>query len=151
MTTITPFLWFDDDLEEAIEFYSSVFPDAKVHGMNRSPDGTVFTAEFELAGQQFKGLNGGPHFRFTEAISLFVECEDQEEVDRYWAALTAGGGEESRCGWLKDKYGLSWQIIPRQFMEMVSTGNPEQVQRVMAAMQTMIKLDVPALRAAYDG
>lgn len=151
MRSITPFLWFDDDLEEAIGFYTSVFPDAKVHGTTKMPDGKVLTADFELAGQAFKGLNGGPQFRFTEAISLFVECEDQEEVDRYWAALTADGGEESVCGWLKDKYGLSWQIIPVEFLDMVSNAHPEQVQRTMAAMQTMGKMDVAGLRAAYEG
>lgn len=151
MRSITPFLWFDDDLEGAIEFYTSVFPDGKVHGTTKLPDGQVLTAEFELAGQSFKGLNGGPQFRFTEAISLFVECDDQEEVDRYWDALTADGGEESVCGWLKDKYGLSWQIIPVEFLDMVSDGDPEQVQRTMAAMQTMRKFDVAALRTAYEG
>lgn len=111
----------------------------------------MFTADFELAGQQLKGLNGGPEFRFTEAISLFVECEDQEEVDHYWEALTADGGEESQCGWLEDRFGLSWQIIPREFLEMVSSGTPDQVQRVMAAMQTMRKMDVAAFRTAYEG
>lgn len=150
MTTITPFLWFDDKLEEAIDFYSSVFPDAKVHGMNRNPDGTLFTAEFELAGQRLMGLNGGPQFHFTEAISLFVTCDDQEEVDRYWNVLTADGGEESQCGWLKDRYGLSWQIIPRQFPELLATGTQEQTQRVIDVMMTMRKLDVAALEAAYD-
>lgn len=151
MRSITPFLWFDDNLEEAIEFYSSVFPDGKVHSITAMPDGKVLVADFELAGQQFKGLNGGPHFRFNEAFSLFVECEDQDEVDRFWDALTADGGEESQCGWLKDKFGLSWQIIPVEFLDMVSVGDPEQVQRVMAAMQTMRKLEVAPLRAAYDG
>lgn len=119
--------------------------------MMRAPDGKVFTADFELAGQQIKGLTGGPQFRFTEAFSLFVECDDQEEVDRYWAALTADGGEESVCGWLKDKFGLSWQIIPVAFLEMVSDGDPDQSQRVMASMQTMRKLDVAELRKAYEG
>lgn len=151
MRSITPFLWFDDNLEEAIEFYSSVFPGGKVHSTTAMPDGKVLVADFELAGQQFKGLNGGPQFRFNEAFSLFVECEDQEEVDRFWDALTADGGEESQCGWLKDRFGLSWQIIPVEFLQMVSDGDPEQVQRVMAAMQTMRKLEVAPLRAAYKG
>ena len=151
MRAITPFLWFDDNLEEAVAFYTSVFPGGKTHGMMRAPDGKVFTADFELAGQQIKGLNGGPQFRFTEAFSLFVECDDQEEVDRYWAALTADGGEESVCGWLKDKFGLSWQIIPVAFLEMVADGDPDQSQRVMASMQTMRKLDVAELRKAYEG
>ena len=151
MTTMTPSLWFDADLEEAIALYSSIFPDAKTHAMMRGPDGNVFTAEFELAGQRFKGLNGGPQFPFTEAVSISVECEDQDEIDRYWAALTADGGEEGPCGWLKDKFGLSWQIVPVELLDMVSHGSPDQVGRAMAAMQTMSKLDVAALRAAYEG
>jgi predicted 3-demethylubiquinone-9 3-methyltransferase (glyoxalase superfamily) len=151
MTTITPFLWFDNDLEEAIELYTSLFPDAKVHGINRKSDGSAFSAEFELAGQRFNALNGGPDFTFNEAISLFVACDGQEEVDRYWNALTADGGEESRCGWLKDKYGLSWQIVPNEFVRMLSDGTPEQVERVTGAMMTMAKLDVAALQAAFDG
>jgi predicted 3-demethylubiquinone-9 3-methyltransferase (glyoxalase superfamily) len=151
MTTMTPSLWFDADLEEAISLYSSIFPDAKTHSMLRGPDGAVFTAEFELAGQRFKGLNGGPRFPFTEAISITVECEDQDEVDHHWAALTADGGEPGQCGWLKDKFGLSWQIVPVELLDMVSHGSPEQVGRAMGALQTMTKLDVAALRAAYEG
>jgi predicted 3-demethylubiquinone-9 3-methyltransferase (glyoxalase superfamily) len=151
MKSITPFLWFDDDLEAAVELYTSVFPDATVHGMSRSPDGRVFTADFELAGQQVRGLNGGPHYALTEAFSFFVECDDQAEVDRLWAALTADGGQESQCGWLKDRFGLSWQIVPSEFMTMLSQGTPEQVQRVMAAMQPMHKLDLAVLRAAFSG
>ena len=151
MTTMTPSLWFDADLEEAIAVYSSIFPDAKTHSMLRGPDGAVFTAEFELAGQRFKGLNGGPRFPFTEAISITVECEDQDEVDHHWAALTADGGEPGQCGWLKDKFGLSWQIVPVELLDMVSHGSPEQVGRAMGALQTMTKLDVAALRAAYEG
>ena len=151
MTTITPCLWFDDDLEDALDLYSSVFPDTKVLGVNRTPDGKVFTADFVLAGQPLKGLNGGPHFRFSEAISLFVTVDGQDEVDRCWEALTANGGQESQCGWLKDRFGLSWQIVPQEFLDMVSGGDAEQVQRVLAAMQTMGKMDVAALRAAYDG
>lgn len=150
MTAVTPFLWFDGTLEEAVALYTSAFPDAKVHGVMRGPDGAAFGADFELAGQSFKGLNGGPEHRFTEAVSFFVECADQEEVDRYWAALTAGGGEEGRCGWLKDPFGLSWQIVPREFGELMS-GPPEQVQRVTAALMTQARIDVAALRAAYDG
>ena len=151
MRSITPFLWFDDDLEQAIDFYASVFPGGKVHGVTRTPDGRVLAADFEVAGQRVKGLNGGPHFRFTEAFSFFVECEGQEEVDHYWTVLTADGGEEGQCGWLKDRFGLSWQIVPVAFLEMVSGGDPEQAQRVVASMQTMRKLDVAALRAAYEG
>ncbi|HYZ99010.1 MAG TPA: VOC family protein [Acidimicrobiales bacterium] len=151
MRSITPNLWFDDNLEEAVDFYTSVFPDAKVHGMMHRPDGQVLTADFELAGQAVKGLNGGPEFRLTEAFSFFVECDDQAEVDHYWSVLTADGGEESQCGWLKDRFGVSWQIIPTEFLEMVSKGSPEQVERVMAAMMQMRKFDVAALRAAYEG
>jgi predicted 3-demethylubiquinone-9 3-methyltransferase (glyoxalase superfamily) len=151
MKSITPFLWFDDKLEEAIDFYISVFPDAKVHGINRGPDGKAFTADFELAGQAFKGLNGGPQFPFTEAVSFFVECDGQDEVDHYWDVLTAGGGEHGPCGWLKDRFGLSWQIVPSRFLELMFTGTPEQQGRCMAAMQTMSKLDVAALQAAHDG
>lgn len=150
MKAITPFLWFDDNLEEAVDFYTSLFPGHQP-GLTRMPDGTVVAADFELAGQRLKGLNGGPHFRFNEAFSLFVECESQEEVDHYWSALTADGGEDGECGWLKDRFGLSWQIIPVQFLEMLSNGDGAQVGRVMAAMHTMSKMDVAALQAAYDG
>jgi predicted 3-demethylubiquinone-9 3-methyltransferase (glyoxalase superfamily) len=149
MKSITPFLWFDDDLEAAVELYASIFPGTKVHGMSRTPDGRVFTADFELAGQQVRGLNGGPHYAHTEAFSFFVECDDQDEVDRLWAALTADGGQESQCGWLKDRFGLSWQIVPTEFMTMLSQGSPEQAQRVMTAMQPMRKLDLAVLRAAF--
>jgi predicted 3-demethylubiquinone-9 3-methyltransferase (glyoxalase superfamily) len=151
MKAITPFLWFDNDLEAAIDLYTSVFPDSTVHGTTRGPDGALMTADFELAGQQVKGLNGGPLFPHTEAFSLMVECEGQDEVDRYWQALTADGGEEGVCGWLKDRFGLSWQIVPVEFLEMVSTGSPDQLQRVMAAMQTMRKMDVAGLQAAFAG
>jgi predicted 3-demethylubiquinone-9 3-methyltransferase (glyoxalase superfamily) len=151
MKAITPFLWFDDDVEEAIDLYTSVFPDAKVHGVMRTPDGKAMMAEFELAGQRIKAINGGPEFPHTEAFSLMVECEGQAEVDRYWEALTTGGGEEGVCGWLKDRFGLSWQIVPVEFLDMVSNGTPDQVQRTMGAMQTMRKMDVAALQAAYEG
>lgn len=151
MRSITPFLWFDADLEDAIAFYSSVFPDATMHGIVSNPDGTVLTADFELAGHRFKGLNGGPQFRFTEAISLFVECDSQEEVDRYWKVLTADGGEPGACGWLKDKFGLSWQIVPVEFLDMITNGDAEQVPRVMDVMMTMGKLELGPLRAAYEG
>jgi predicted 3-demethylubiquinone-9 3-methyltransferase (glyoxalase superfamily) len=150
MKSITPFLWFDDDLEEAVELYTSVFPDSKVHGISRTPDGAAFTADFEIGGQQVRGLNGGPHYRHTEAFSFFVECEGQEEVDRYWAVLTADGGEESECGWLKDRFGVSWQIIPTEFMELMA-GGQEQAGRVMAALRPMRKIDIAALRAAAAG
>jgi predicted 3-demethylubiquinone-9 3-methyltransferase (glyoxalase superfamily) len=151
MKTPTPFLWFDDDLEEAAAFYTSTFPDSKVHGITRLPDGKVLAADFEVAGQQVKGVNGGPLYHHTEAFSFFVECADQQEVDHYWSALLAGGGQESQCGWLKDRFGVSWQIIPTRFREMMSNGSPEQVGRVVAAMHTMQKFDVAALEAAYSG
>ncbi len=151
MKAITPFLWFDDDLEEAVGLYTSVFPDAKVHDIMRTPDGKVMMAEFELVGQRVKAINGGPEFPHTEAFSFMVECEGQAEVDRYWEALTAGGGEEGVCGWLKDRFGVSWQIVPVEFLDMVGNGTPEQVQRTMGAMQTMRKMDVAALQAAHAG
>ncbi|HEX7095245.1 MAG TPA: VOC family protein [Acidimicrobiales bacterium] len=151
MRSITPFLWFDDNLEKAVRFYGSVFPDVKVHDIQRTPDGQWFGAEFEIAGQTVRGINGGPHFTHTEAFSFFVECDDQDEIDRYWEALTADGGEESRCGWLKDKFGISWQLIPAQFGEMMSSATPEQAARVMGALQTMRKIDIATLRSAYDG
>ena len=151
MRSITPFLWFDDDLEQAAEFYTSVFPDGTVHSLTRQPDGKVLMAELEIAGQRVKALNGGPEFPHTEAFSFFVECDDQAEVDHYWEALTADGGEEGQCGWLKDRFGVSWQIVPVEFLELMSSGSPEQVERTVAAMLTMQKFDVAALRAAHDG
>jgi len=150
MSTITPCLWFDNNIQEAIDHYQDVFPNTRVDSVNRSPDGGIFTAEFEIEGQRFMALNGGPQFSFTEAISFFVVCETQAEVDRYWDMLTSNGGEESQCGWLKDRFGLSWQIVPRAFMEMMQ-GPPEKSQRAMNAMLQMRKLDVPTLRQAYDG
>lgn len=147
---ITTFLWFDDNAEEAAAFYTAIFNDAKIHGTATTPDGKVLTVTFQLEGQQFIALNGGPHFHFTEAISLFVDCADQDEVDELWEKLCADGGEESQCGWLKDKYGLSWQIVPRQLGEMLGDEDPEKAQRVMNAMLQMRKIDVAALQAAYD-
>lgn len=151
MTTITPFLWFDNKAEEAIAFYSGLFPDAKVIDENRAPDGTLFFATFELAGQRFMALNAGPMFSFTEAISMFVSVETQEEVDRYWNALTADGGEESQCGWLKDKYGLSWQIIPTALMRMQSDPDREKAGRAQQAMMSMQKIVIADLEAAFNG
>lgn len=149
MTTITPFLWFDDNAEEAIGFYSGIFPDARILEENRTPDGALFYAAFELAGQRIYALNGGPHFHFTEAISLFVTVETQEEVDRYWDALTADGGEESQCGWLKDRYGLSWQIIPTALMRYQVDPDREKAGRVVQAMLKMKKIVIAELDAAY--
>ena len=151
MRSITPFLWFDDDLEQAAEFYTSEFPDGKVHSITRQPDGKVLMAELEIAGQQVKALNGGPQFPHTEAFSFFVECDDQDEVDHYWDLLTADGGEAGQCGWLKDRFGVSWQIIPVEFLELMTTGSPEQIGRTAEAMMAMRKLDVARLRAAHDG
>lgn len=151
MTTITPFLWFDNNAEEAIDFYSGLFPDARIIEENRGPDGALFYATFELAGQRLMALNAGPAFHFTEAISLFVSVETQEEVDRYWNALTADGGEESQCGWLKDKYGLSWQIIPTALMRMQADPDREKAGRAQQAMLKMQKIVIADLEAAYAG
>lgn len=151
MTSITPFLWFDDNAEEAIAFYSALFPDARVYDENRGPDGKLFFASFDLAGQRFMALNAGPRFAFTEAISMFVSVETQAEVDHYWDALTADGGEESRCGWLKDKYGLSWQIIPTVLMTLQSGPDREVAGRVQRAMLQMRKIIIADLEAAAAG
>lgn len=151
---ITPFLWFDHQAEEAVQFYTSIFRNSKVQTVTRygetgpGPKGTVMTIEFQLAGQQFVALNGGPHFTFTEAISFVVNCETQEEVDEYWEKLSEGG-TKVQCGWLKDKYGLSWQIVPTILIEMLQDKDAQRSQRVMKAMLQMKKLDVAALEAAY--
>jgi len=156
MHKITPCLWFDHQAEEAMHFYVSIFKNSRAGQVTRfgdagpGPKGSVMSVSFVLDGQDFIALNGGPLFKFTEAISLFVHCETQQEVDELWAKLTAGG-EESRCGWLKDKYGLSWQIIPRILMEYLSDKDPERAQRVMNAMLQMSKIEIQALRRAYDG
>ncbi len=152
MQKITPFLWFDGNAEEAIAFYVSVFPDARIVSESRLPDGRLMSATFRLAGQPFMALNGGPlHAQFTEAISLFVACRDQAEVDRLWTALTGGGGAESMCGWLKDRFGLSWQIIPTEMMDMFADQDPAKAGRAMQAMLTMRKIDVAWLRRAFGG
>ena len=150
MNKITPFLWFDNQAEEAMNFYVSVFKNGKVGGVSRGPDGKAFSVTFQLEGQDFMGLNAGPQFRFNESISFFVNCETQEEVDYFWENLTAGGGEESMCGWLKDKYGLSWQIIPKQLGELMGDPNPVKAQRVMQAMLQMRKIVVADLQKAHD-
>jgi predicted 3-demethylubiquinone-9 3-methyltransferase (glyoxalase superfamily) len=156
MQKIVPFLWFNDQAEEAMHYYVSIFPDSKVLNVSRygdagpGPKGTVMTANFQLAGQEFIALNGGPEFRFTEAISLYVKCQSQAEVDELWQKLSAGG-EPGPCGWLKDKYGLSWQIIPTQLGEMLQDPDPEKASRVMTAMLKMSKIDLAGLRRAYDG
>ncbi len=155
MQKIKTCLWFDDRIEEAVNFYVSVFKNSKVLEVSRYPEGTpmpagtVLGATFQLENQEFMALNGGPQFKFTEAISLYVDCATQEEVDRLWDALTADGGEESMCGWLKDKYGLSWQIIPKQLSEMMGGKDPAKSHAVMQAMLQMKKSDVAGLQKAY--
>jgi predicted 3-demethylubiquinone-9 3-methyltransferase (glyoxalase superfamily) len=153
---IRPNLWFDTEAEEAAEFYVSIFDNSRVVNVTRYTDagpreaGMVMTVEFELDGQRFVGINGGPEFTFDEAMSLEIVCEDQEEVDYYWERLT-DGGEESQCGWLKDRYGVSWQVVPKGMDEVFSDPDPERAKRAMEAMLKMRKLDLGALRAAADG
>lgn len=157
---ITTFLWFDSQAEEAASFYVSIFKNSRIVGVTRyddesskaagRPQGSVMTVVFELDGQVFTALNGGPLFKFTEAISLVVNCESQKEVDYFWDKLTAGG-QESQCGWLKDRYGVSWQITPTALLEMIADKDPEKSRRTMKAMLTMKKLDVEVLKKAYDG
>ena len=150
MQEVTPFLWFDDKAEEAMRFYCSVFKQSKVLNVSPGPNGTVTSVTFELNGQRFMGLNAGPRFPFTEAISFFVSVETQEEVDELWEKLTEGG-EPSRCGWLKDKYGLWWQIIPTALGALLQGKDAEKAGRVMQAMLGMNKIDIAGLRKAYDG
>ncbi|HEU4406485.1 MAG TPA: VOC family protein [Polyangiaceae bacterium] len=156
MQKITPFLWFDGNAEEAAEFYVSTFKNSKMGDVVRGGAGPgerarAMSVEFELEGQPFIALNGGPHFKFNEAISLYVSCETQAEVDALWARLTADGGQPSQCGWLKDKFGLSWQIIPKTLPELLRDRDPAKAQRVMQAMMGMAKIDVEALRRAHRG
>lgn len=150
MQKITPFLWFDGQAEEAMNYYISIFKNSKVLSLNRAGEGgPVISVTFQLDGQQFQALNGGPQFKFTEAISLFVNCETQEEVDELWEKLSAGG-EKSRCGWLKDKYGLSWQIIPTILGKLLNDPDPAKAQRVLGAMLQMSKIDIKTLQLAYE-
>jgi predicted 3-demethylubiquinone-9 3-methyltransferase (glyoxalase superfamily) len=155
MQKIRPFLWFDDQAEEAMNFYVSIFKNSKVGRVTRygdagpGPKGSVMSATFQLEGQEFFALNGGPLFKFTEAISFFVDCKTQQEVDELWEKLSEGG-EKSRCGWLKDKYGLSWQIIPSALMEMLGDKDPKKAARVMQAMLGMGKIEIAGLREAYE-
>lgn len=151
MQKIMTYLWFDTQAEEAMAYYTSIFPDSKVGEAWRGPDGNVIAGGFKMAGQEFMVVNGGPRFTFTEAISLFVRCESQAEVDRFWNKFVGDGGEESMCGWLKDKYGLSWQIIPNRLMELLGDKDPERAGRAMQAMLKMRKIDVPVLERAADG
>jgi predicted 3-demethylubiquinone-9 3-methyltransferase (glyoxalase superfamily) len=156
MQKITTCLWFDGQAEEAMNFYTSVFRNSKAGKVTRygdggpGPKGSVLTCSFELEGREFTTLNGGPHFKFTEAISLIVDCKDQAEVDYYWEKLTADGGAESQCGWLKDKFGLSWQIIPRRLMELLGDPDAGRAQRATEAMLKMQKIDVAELERAAD-
>jgi predicted 3-demethylubiquinone-9 3-methyltransferase (glyoxalase superfamily) len=155
MQKITPFLWFDNNAEEAVNFYVSIFRNSMIISISRYPEGapapagTVMTATFQLEGQEFIALNGGPLFKFTEAISFYVNCESQKEVDELWERLSEGG-QKSQCGWLKDKYGLSWQIIPRALIEMLRDRDPNKSRNVMLAMLQMKKIDIAALRRAYE-
>lgn len=154
MQKITPFLWFDNQAEEAVKFYTSLFTNSKIVSVTRygeagpGPKGTVMTAAFQLDGQEFVALNGGPQFKFTEAISFVINCKTQEEVDHFWEKLSAGG-EKSRCGWLKDKYGLSWQVVPRVLGEMLGDKDAAKAKRVMQAMLKMDKIDIKTLEQAY--
>lgn len=150
-------LWFDSQAEEAVNYYVSLFPDSEILEVSRYgegaplPAGTALTVSFRLAGQQYLALNGGPVFQLTEAVSLSVDCKTQEEVDFLWAKLTAEGGEESQCGWLKDRWGLSWQIVPEQLGQLMGSPDPEAARRTMEAMFQMRKLDIAALQRAHDG
>ena len=154
---IIPCLWFDHNAEEAVNFYVSVFKHSKIHKVTRygdvgpGPVGSVMTISFQIENQDFLALNGGPQFKFNEAVSLIVNCEDQKEVDELWAKLTQNGGQESQCGWLKDKFGLSWQITPIALMEMMQDRDPEKSKRVMEAMLKMKKIEIDQLEEAYEG
>jgi len=156
MPKITPFLWFNDEAEEAANFYASVFRNSKVKAVTRysdagpGPKGSVMTVNFELDGQEFTALNGGPQYTFTEALSFVVHCDTQQDVDYYWDTLTAGG-QESQCGWLKDKYGLSWQIVPKALPRLLQQTDPAKAQRVVQALLRMKKLDIGALERAAQG
>jgi predicted 3-demethylubiquinone-9 3-methyltransferase (glyoxalase superfamily) len=158
-TTITPFLWFDSGkAQEAAEFYCSIFPDSRIDHVDKSPannpstkEGEVLTVDFTLAGRSFTALNGGPDFHFSEAVSLAIDCKDQAEIDRYWELLTADGGEPSVCGWLKDKYGFSWQVTPHRLIEMNRSPNRDGARRAFEAMLTMTKIDLAQLERAFEG
>lgn len=157
MQKITPFLWFDGQAEEAMNLYTSIFENSKVLKVARypkgspAPEGSVMTAQFELNGVEFIALNAGPHFKFTEAISFVVNCDTQEEIDEKWEKLTANGGQEQPCGWLKDKFGLSWQIVPPILSKLMTDKEPQKAERVMKAMMKMKKIIIADLQKAYDG
>jgi predicted 3-demethylubiquinone-9 3-methyltransferase (glyoxalase superfamily) len=156
MPKITPFLWFDNQAEEAANFYVSIFKNSKIVNVSRygdagpGPRGSAMTVVFQLNGQEFIALNGGPHFKFTEAISFSVDCKTQQEVDEYWEKLSAGG-KPQQCGWLKDKYGLSWQIVPSILGQLLGAKDPQKSKRTMEVMLKMTKLDIAALQRAYEG
>jgi predicted 3-demethylubiquinone-9 3-methyltransferase (glyoxalase superfamily) len=161
MQKITPFLWFDNQAEEAAKFYTSVFKNSKIGKILRydeasakaagRPAGSVLTVEFEIGGQKFTALNGGPQFKFNESVSFVVNCKTQEEVDYFWEKLAAGGGQESACGWLEDKFGLSWQVTPTVLIDMLNDKDPKKAERVMKAMMQMQKIEINKLKAAYAG
>ena len=158
MAKITPCLWFDGNAEEAANFYITLLPDSRIRSVQLSPadnpstpEGAVLVVEFTLAGQDFMGLNGGPQFKFNEAVSFIIDCEDQAEVDRLWDALTADGGKPVQCGWLQDRFGLSWQITPRELPKLLADPDPDRARRAMQAMMGMVKIDVAELKKAADG
>ena len=154
---ITPFLWFDNQAEEAARFYTSIFKNSKILQVSRygdagpGPKGSVMVVSFQLAGQEFTALNGGPLFKFSEAVSLVVSCDNQKEIDEYWSQLSGDGGQESMCGWLKDKFGFSWQIVPTELGKLMSDKDPKKANRVMQALLQMKKLDIAKLKAAAEG
>lgn len=156
MQKITPFLWFNNNVEEAVEFYKSLFKNAEITKTVRNtsatpgPEGSVMLINFRLHGQEFVGLNGGPLYKFTEAVSFVVNCDSQEEIDHFWEGLSQGG-EKSRCGWLKDKFGLSWQVVPSSLGKLMNSGDPKKSEIVMAALMQMDKIDVGVLEEAYRG
>jgi predicted 3-demethylubiquinone-9 3-methyltransferase (glyoxalase superfamily) len=158
MSKVAPCLWFDREAEEAAAFYVSLLPDSRIEEVARyaadtpgGKEGEVMTVEFTLAGRRFIALNGGPHFQFTPAVSMSIDCADQAEVDRLWSAFLQNGGKPQQCGWIADRYGLSWQVVPRRLIELVNDPDRARAKRVMQAMLTMVKLDVAALERAYDG
>lgn len=151
MSKVTPYLMFNDQLEAAMAFYTTTFPDSEIKNVARTgKDGPITSAEFVIGGQFFMGYNGGPYFNFSQGFSLYVDCKDQEEVDEYWSKLISAGATPLQCGWITDPFGLTWQIVPRRFMQLIGDMNPKKVQAVMDAMMNMIKLDVADLERAYD-
>ncbi len=151
MNKVTPFLMFNDQLEAAIEFYTATFPGSEVlHAARTGKDGPISSAEFVVGGQHFMGYNGGPYFSFSEGVSFYVDCADQDEVDGYWDKLVKAGAKPTQCGWIKDPFGLSWQIVPKRFVELIRDKDPRKVKAVMEAMMKMVKLDVAGLERAYD-